>query len=151
MLEPLALQCPDPTATLTPADVPVSGLIASLSCFGSNELTVTGLAYCDNGIQDAAVFIGGTEWVDERDRFCWINNPDGAGADEMRLFGAAATSFGPFRRQARVVGHFEDPDSDLCHWAPGNFAPIPIDESPNEPAAFICRTHFVVSRIEFPQ
>jgi hypothetical protein len=152
LLEPLAIECPDADATLAPTHVLELGLIASLSCFGSRELTLTGLASCPYGIADGPVFIGGPDWADlEQGLFCSLKSDDAAAGEELRMFEAPET-FQPFgERRARVVGHFDDPQSDTCHWTRGNFAPFPIDGVSNEPAAFICRTHFVVSFLDFLQ
>jgi len=142
-LDPFRPECPS-TFPLSGQDLAAVGGLQALSCFGNQELTLTGTVHCERSNADYG--IGGAGYLDAS-RECKLD-------DAFTLYGRAVTSLLDTPTSVEVVdgrylvrGHFDDPEAQNCSRIPFGTDPSGAIGPPEPAAVIACRQHFVVSNV----
>jgi hypothetical protein len=144
-IAPAPVYCPEPVGSLTTYDLIHPDGFEAPICFGKGDITIRGYLACDRPAIDAAIFLSGLRSYDQTGYECRLD-------DRMTVYGEAVPLTVEESPQAwhdvvDVTGHYFDPGSDACRWAPGNYAPFPIDNAPVETAQFACEMRFYATSV----
>jgi hypothetical protein len=145
VLEPFQPECPA-SSSVTDADLAPLTSLERLTCFGDEEITLTGTVACTRMTSDFSV--GGASFLDAN-RACDLGGHEG-----VRLYGDVITSLletPPVESlvgQFVMTGQFDHPDARVCHTIPfGASAPNTPSRPPHPGAVTTCRQLFVVSAV----
>jgi len=140
-LDPFRPECPS-AFPLSAADLETLGGLQTLTCYGNQELTMTGTVHCDRVQADLA--ISGASFLDPN-RSCQLDS-------QLHLYGRNVTSLLDTPTSVEAVdgrylvrGHFDDGEAQACFFIPFGTPPGGPTQPPDPRAVVTCRQLFLVS------
>ncbi len=138
-------ECPDPSTFISGNQLIGLGVMAASTCFGSDAFQLQGEVRCAQPVVRQFLSITGPDWTNDQ-TLCNIDQA-------VALYGPTVTALfagaegGLFDEETQVTAHFNDPSSDDCRWAPGNYQPMSVENAPIDTAQFACRMSVLVTDV----